>query len=126
MEQVTQVPDLHRSIADWKGEVNVVRGEFSQLSHRLERVAGRFTQRASLAKVEHFQNQLICQKEVADELFHDLKQVSKRFLNSNLSEQGRRDEELSSYDRLRDRMETFKKLFSAMSSEFNEFMEKSS
>lgn len=126
MEQVSAIPDLHRKIADWKGEVNAVRTDLNVLTHDLEMAVSRYKGRPDMARIEHFQNQFICQREVADKLFHDLKQVSRR-----LDADGSIDDPYSKMlwadrDYLSDRMKTFNNLFMALKKGFEQFMGKPS
>ncbi|MEK0814352.1 hypothetical protein OSI40_25380, partial [Mycobacterium ulcerans] len=78
MEQTKHLPELHQDINTWKTEVKFVRDDVKKLQRRLAEVAAKNTHREVLAQVEHFQNQFIRQLEVADELFHDLKQVENK------------------------------------------------
>lgn len=117
MEQLTQLPELSRKIADWKGEVNEVREGLSEMQRLLEKIVSQPRQHDTLAKVEHFQNQFICQKEVADRLFHDLKGVAKRL---------GKDEQIHSdhpaaHDPLHDRMQTFRQLYTGLKVDFGNF-----
>jgi hypothetical protein len=123
MEQVSQLPDLHRKITDWKGEVSTVREELSTLNDHLEKIARHNHLPAVMVQVEHFQNQFICQKEVADQLFHDLKQAAKSF-SGNIRNEAYNGKITDAYDHLNDRMQTFNKLFAALKTEFNLFMKK--
>lgn len=119
MEQEVTLPEFHRTIAGWKDEVNTVREDLTSLMEHLEKIIGSNTKHEILAHVEHFQNQFIRHKEVADELFHDLKQASKR-----LTKENEKDNKLN--NDLTDRMHTFKRLFKALKSDFDRFIEKSS
>lgn len=126
MEQVSATPDLHRKIAEWKREVNAVRTDLDVLTRDLEMAVSRYKNRSDMARIEHFQNQFICQKEVADKLFHDLKQVSRR-----LDMDGSVDDPYSKMlaadeDYLSDRMKTFNSLFAALKNGFEQFMGKRS
>lgn len=118
MEQVSEETEISRSIAGWKQEVNQVRLDLGGLGDRLQDRAAQLRQRDDLAEVEHFQNQFICQKEVADELFHDLKQASRRL-------SGRPSDHEAGVEELGERMETFLRLYEAMRSDFDGFIEKS-
>jgi hypothetical protein len=125
MEQVSQLPDLHRKIAHWKGEVDAVRQELSALTNELEKFAGRYVTHSDLAEVEHFQNQFILQKEVSDELFHDLKQESKRItLGSAAAGDAYGEMIRTENDYLSERMRTFNTLYTALKARFSGFIEK--
>lgn len=118
MEQVSEVSEISQQLAGWKAQVDRTRADLKGLAARLEPEAGRLHRREAMAEVEHFQNQFICQKEVADELFHDLKQAARRFPEGKVAETDGRG------DALRDRVETFLRLFEALKTDFNHFMDK--
>lgn len=118
MEQVMPLPDLDREIADWKGRVNEIRNELNELNDHLAKVAVHHVSGTGSAQVEHFQNQFICKKEAADELFKELKRAGKKLGNSS----GSQDEEiLKTYDHLNERFQTFNRLFEHLRSEFARF-----
>lgn len=126
MEQEATLPEFHRTIAGWKDEVNSVREDLTTLKDHLEKTIGNNQRYESLANAEHFQNQFIRHKEVADELYHDLKQASKRLVKAKEGDSKTGGENNSTaIQHLTDRMHTFKKLFTALKSDFNQFMEKS-
>lgn len=127
MEQEITFPEIHRTITGWKDEVNSVREDIATLKDHLEKAVGSKIRHETLAHVEHFQNQFIRHKEVADELYHDLKQTSKRLSKeSDGKDTVNGENSTAAMQHLTDRMHTFKKLFSALKSDFNRFMEKSS
>lgn len=127
MQQEVTLPEFNRTIAGWKDEVNSVREDLTTLKAHLEKTIGNNSGHEVLAHVEHFQNQFIRHKEVADELFHDLKQASKRLATGNDGDNHSNSEDSeATMQYLTDRMHTFKKLFTALKSDFNRFLEKSS
>jgi hypothetical protein len=120
MEQVMPLPDLDREIAGWKGEVNEIRNELNKLNDRLGKVAVHHVSRTGSAQVEHFQNQFICKKEAADELYKELKRAGKKLGNDSAA--GLQDEEiLRTYDHLNERFQSFNRLFGHLRSEFESF-----
>jgi hypothetical protein len=122
MEQVSTFPDLHDKIAEWKGQVSAVRADLNTLSRDLEKAVTRSGDRNYMARIEHFQNQFICQREVADKLFHDLKQVSRRLRQDASVNDPYSDMLLADTDCLGDRMRTFNSLFAALKSGFEQFI----
>lgn len=118
MEQVTEVPELHRRLTDWKGEVDHLRGDMESLNQRLVEIAGKANRQETLAQIEHFQNQFICQKEVADELFQELKQTAKKLAAGD----GRAPQKADSYNGLADRVNTFNRLYKELKDEFHQFI----
>ncbi len=121
MEVPTQSTDLQAQILAWKGEVENVRTDLRAMRRRLEEMAGmRQANQERMVEIEHFQNQFIRQLEVADEMFHDLKQSAKTMSN------GRQpiihhDRPVDDYPVLQDRMQVFHKLHAELKGDFNRF-----
>jgi len=122
MEIPTQSSDLQQQINTWKSEVDNVRKEIRDMRSRLEQLAHKKTDPEMLVHVEHFQNQFICQLEVADELFHDLKQSAKKLSNNGVLTIVHDDRPVDDVDTLYDRMETFKKIYGELKNEFDQFV----
>jgi hypothetical protein len=114
MEQVKESPETHQRLADWKTQLDQARQELNGWREKLGSRAAGLRKTEQLAEVEHFQNQFICQKEVADKLYHDLKRASK----GASSEDGTPLER----DALGERMETFRSLFEALRVDFDKFI----
>jgi|GEM_PF-6755039 hypothetical protein len=111
MEQESPVLDLHHKIADWRQEVDACRQQFDDLAGRLVRAVDSRQPFETRVRAERFQNQLICQKEVADELVHDLKQARKRPAA----------EMRKTWARLEDRVQTFRQLFFVLKRDLDRF-----
>ncbi len=121
MEVPTQSTDLQAQLSTWKSEVDEVRGDLRQMRSRLEEMAaGRHPNHEQMVEVEHFQNQFIRQLEVADEMFHDLKQSAKSFAN-NKPVVVHLDRPVDDFDTLHDRMQVFHKLHNELKGEFTRF-----
>jgi len=121
MEIPTQSSDLQQQINSWKSNVDNARQEMRKMRGRLEQMAHRKTDTDMLIHVEHFQNQFICQMEVADELFHDLKQSAKKLMNNGILAIVHDDRPVDDVGTLHDRMETFQKLYGELRHEFEQF-----
>lgn len=122
MEIPTQTSDLQQQINSWKSNVEDVRKELREMRGRLEQTAHRKTDAEMLVHVEHFQNQFICQAEVADELYHDLKQSAKKLMNNGILAIVHDDRPVDDVTTLQDRMETFQKLYGELKNEFEQFV----
>ncbi|KAA2244606.1 hypothetical protein F0L74_01125 [Chitinophaga agrisoli] len=122
MEVPTQTSDLQEQLNSWKSEVNNVRQEIREMRGRLEELAHKKTDPEMLIHVEHFQNQFICQAEVADELFHDLKQSAKKLSNNGVLAVVHDDRPVADATTLHDRMDTFQKLYGELKHEFERFI----
>lgn len=121
MEITTQPEDLIHQIDSWKEEVNEVREEVKLMRERLEQIALSVAPEEVMKSVEHFENRLLRQREVADEMFHDIKQFAK-----SRSDQPQTvihdDRPVCDYETLQRRMEIFQKLFVELKEDFNHFM----
>lgn len=120
MEVPTQSADLQEQIITWKGEVDNVRNDLRAMRCRLEEMAPHQANHERMVQVEHFQNQFIRQLEVADEMFHDLKQ-SARSMGNGRPAIVHHDRPVDDYDALQDRMEMFHKLYSDLKGDFSRF-----
>lgn len=65
--------DLHFEHKLWFKELNFYRDEIGTFENRLSELVTRNTNTDMLAKLEQYQNQFIRQKEVIDELEHNIK-----------------------------------------------------
>ncbi|HEY6082076.1 MAG TPA: hypothetical protein VIU45_01385 [Chitinophagaceae bacterium] len=125
MEQQIFLPELHEKISAWKSDVDFVRQDVKILRHRLTEIIHQNTHRDVLALAEQFQNQFIRQLEVADEMFHDLKQADKRILRDMEEKPSGLEERIMKEDRhLSERMHIFNRLFHTMKDDFNRFLER--
>ncbi len=122
MEITTQPTDLTEQINSWKEEVNEVREEVKMMRERLEQIALSSAPREVMANVEHFENRLLREREVADEMFHDLKQCAKK-LSAQSPAVIHDDRPICDYDTMSNRMEIFQKLFMELKADFNQFMD---
>lgn len=116
MEQTKETSEISQRFGRWKAQVDQARHELTDWRERLAGRAARLRGADVLAGVERLENRFICQKEVADELFHDLKQASKRVAPEEEASRGE--------DLWRERMETFRRLFEALRGDFEGFLVK--
>lgn len=123
METTTQPTDLTEQINSWKEEVNEVREDAKLMRERLEQIALSSAPREVMSRVEHFENRLLRQREVADEMFHDLKQCAKQLSAQQSPTVIHDDRPICDYDTMSNRMEIFQKLFIELKEDFNQFMD---
>lgn len=116
MEQVKESPETHQRLADWKTQLDQARQELNGWREKLGVRATGLRKTDQLAEVEHFQNQFICQKEVADRLYHDLKRASKGASSQDGTPLDK--------DALGERMDTFRRLLEDLRVDFDRFMVK--
>ena len=121
MEMTTPTEELHQQLNSWKEEVSLVRSEVKMMRERLEQITLSDTSREVMTKVEQLENRLLRQREVADEMFHDIKQCAKK--NSDTPVTVIHDDRpVDDFDTIQHRMEIFRKLYVALKEDFNRFI----
>ncbi|WP_341841806.1 hypothetical protein [Chitinophaga caseinilytica] len=121
MEVPAQSTDIQAQFSTWKEEVDNVRSSLRTMRGKLQEIATspQANNERSMA-IEHFQNQFIRQLEVADEMYHDLKQSAKHmgYGNPAIVHHDRPVDDINS---LQDRMQVFHKLHNELAGEFHRF-----
>lgn len=119
------IGDLHFDLQNWLNALRFYREEIMIFEHRMEEIVRRNTGSDMLAELEHFQNQYIREREVIDELRHDLKQ------HENVLEKEAKDHPVAIEHRyftdhgdLRERMITFEHLYKELKEEFVRWLAK--
>jgi hypothetical protein len=119
------ITDLHKEITEWKSNIEFTRDELKTYQNRLAEVAAKNNETEVMAEVEKYQNKFIRQFEVADELFHDLKIKDANYAELVKSNPVASDRRLTDdHVELRDKVETYVKLYSEDKSNFNSFISK--
>ncbi|MGE5520612.1 MAG: hypothetical protein ACM3VS_11840 [Candidatus Dadabacteria bacterium] len=123
MNPTVSIPSLHLEYSLWINELNFFKEEIQIFERHLEHLINIFEHTEAKAKIEQFQNQFICQKEVIDVLKHDL-YVSERQLASfvrELSGSGMESVKMDNHVNLRERVKTFRRIFNDLRNEFRQF-----
>ena len=114
---------LDKSLNHHVNNLAFYKDEMQVLQKRLEEVAAKNPEHEILAMVEHFQNQLILQREQHDILRHDIKQyenqIEKLFEDNPVFAENSRPKEESE---LTERVEIFGRLFHEMKEELYHFV----
>lgn len=117
------IGDLHHDQREWLNALAFYKEDIVILEHRLEDIVRRNTKQEVMAQVEHFQNQLIREREVIDELRHDVKQ------EENVLEKEAKEHPVAidhryfrDHSELRDRFDTFEKLYRELKQEFQRWL----
>ena len=110
---------------EWNSVLDLTRDEILSFENRLEEIAKANTGKEMLAQVEHFQNRFIRQKEIMDELRHDIREdelrIAENVKENNVSVEHRKMEE--NFE-LKNRVHVFQKIFNEIKSEFLLFLAK--
>lgn len=119
------IGELHFDHMEWLNALKFYKDEISIFEHRLEDIIRRNTGMEVMAELEHFQNQFIREREVIDELRHDIKQ------QENVLEKESKDHPVAIEHRyftdhtdLRDRMQTYEKLYRELKADFYRWLSK--
>lgn len=117
------IPRLHTEYTDWMEELNFYKEEINIFEHHLEQLARSRREHEVSAQVEQFQNQFIRQKEVIDELKHNLyiSEIQLTAFVKKMSGMGLSSIKMDNHTTLRDEMITFRKLFGEMKKGFRRF-----
>lgn len=70
--ETKKVYDLHEENKEWLNKLAFYKDELKVMQNRVSEIAAKNTAKDVLASVEHFQNQLIIQRNNIDELAHSL------------------------------------------------------
>ena len=123
MTPTISIRSLHLEYQLWIREFQFYKEEIKIFENHLATILSKNTKYSVPAKVEHFQNQFILQKEVIDHLKHDLN-VSERQLAAfayDLSEDGLEGIKMDNHSNVRDRVNTFRKIYKDLKEEFRRF-----
>jgi hypothetical protein len=125
MSKTTYITDLHRIHIEWNALLDLSIDELKSFEIRLQEIVQGNSSKETLAQVEHFQNQFIRQRELIDELRHDIQEdelrVAKNAKENNVAVIHRRLEINSA---LTERMSIYKKIVDEMKIEYYAFMSK--
>jgi hypothetical protein len=117
------VNTLHHQVSDWLRETDFYKQEISILEKRLEEVASKNTGQEILARVEHFQNSFILNKEQLDILAHDLrKEENVLEAKAAQSPEHIHQKSMEGLNALQQRMKTFAGSFADLRFDFNTFL----
>ncbi|MBK6985513.1 MAG: hypothetical protein IPH32_12505 [Bacteroidetes bacterium] len=115
----------HADHTEWMSKLKFYTDEISILQGRLGEIASKNNQQDVLAQVEHFQNQLIVQKNNIDEISHTIKldeSAIEKEVNKNPVAVDHR--EMPSHSKEKEAVDAFEKNFNELRAEFKTFAAK--
>ena len=120
---IKEIQTQHFEHKIWMNQLSFYADELKIYEHQLEELVGKGI-KEMLPNLEHFQNNFIRQKEVLDELRHDINAHE-----HDLVVALKKDTELShashiSHEEYREKMEIFKKLYAELKEDFIRFWKK--
>jgi hypothetical protein len=122
-QETIHISDLHFDHKLWMNELRFFEMQLIVFEEKLEEIVTSNSESAVLAKVEAFQNRIIRQKEVIDEIKHKLRLREKdldKMKNSNSVKKG--DLLFTEYESEKDEMNTFIRLYQEMRDDFKAFV----
>lgn len=117
---------LHQEHLEWLNKLDFYKDDIAILKRRIEEVAAKNTGHDVMAMIEHFQNQLIIQRNELDEFRHAIKEHENELeaaVKSNPTATNR--QRLSDDPMLRSRMERYETIFNELRMELYRFLSKS-
>ena len=118
MESTASIEQFQVELQTWKRELSSTKEEIKSFERELAGLASHSHNRDIFPHIEHFQNNFIRQKEVIDELRHDIPDSQRRLeslFSSNTSG------EYDIHTELTDRMDMFRKLYHELREKFQQF-----
>jgi len=117
---------LHQEHLEWLNKLDFYKDDIAILKRRIEEVAAKNTGHDVMAMIEHFQNQLIIQRNELDEFRHAIKEHENELeaaVKSNPTATNR--QRLSDDPMLSARMERYETIFNELRMELYRFLSKS-
>lgn len=110
----------HEENKEWLSNLLFFKDEIKVMEHRLEEIASKNTSKDVLKGVEHFQNQLIIQKNTIDTLKHGVT-ISEDALRADISknETAADHRSVKDHTETREQVKQFEKTFKDLKSELN-------
>jgi hypothetical protein len=125
MESKGTIYTQHTENKEWISKLAFYKDEIKILTGRVEEIAAKNTSSDVLVGVEHFQNQLIIQRNNIDEILHLVKLNEKVLIAEIIANPVAVDHRKLEYHlKEKDMVESFEKNFNELRTEFNEFASK--
>lgn len=117
--------ELHAEHNEFLSVLAFAKDEIKTFKNRLSEVVTANNKTEVMAQVEHFENQFIRHNEVIDELKHEIHEceveIAKMAEANNVATDHRKADD---HVELREKMETFNKIYAELKDEFKKFLEK--
>lgn len=115
--------DLHFEHKVWINEMNFFEDEIKTFENRLEELARQYLpKREVMVDLEHFQNQFIRQREVINELKQDIRRHEQYLVQAVESNPAGVDKpNFQDHAALREKMETFRKIYLELKADFFQY-----
>lgn len=123
--QKKHIDELHAEHKAWLSDTKFYEDELKVYQHRLSEVASKNTNTEAAKQVEHFHNQFVIQEEELDAVKQEIKRHEQGLVNETIHNPIAIDHRLfDDHTELRERVETYKKLYELLKTDFNQFLSK--
>jgi hypothetical protein len=117
------IGDLHFEHMEWVNSLEYYKDEIKIHEHRLEEIVRRNTRQEVMAELEHFQNQFIREREVIDELRHDINAHENMLAKESKDHPVAIDRRyFTDHTDLRERFSTFERIYKDLKTEFRRWL----
>lgn len=123
--ETKKIYDLHEENKGWLNNLNFYKDEIKIMQNRISEIASKNNGSEILKQVDHFQNQLIVQKNNIDELAHSIKD-HENYLENRVNENPTAVDhrKVNDHPKMRDSYDAFDKVFNDLRKELNSFLSK--
>jgi hypothetical protein len=113
----------HEENTEWQNSLSFYKDELKIMQNRLGEIASKNSSKDILALVDHFQNQLIIQKEQIDWISHSIN-LSNDAINAEVKKNPTAVDHrtMSDHIAVRNSMEIFETIFTSLKKELNTFL----
>jgi hypothetical protein len=124
-QQGVYLSDLHFEHKLWDKSSDFYKDEIKVYENRLEELVNRYTDKEMLSQIEHFQNQFVRQKEILDEIKHEVNK-HEHALSDFAEERPIAVDHVKFRDhgKLREKVQDFEKIYSELKQDFQKFSAK--
>lgn len=123
--ETKKIYELHEEHKEWLNNLAFYKDEIKVMQNRVSEVASKNSSPDVLKQIEHFQNQLIIQRNNIDELCHSIKD-HENYLENRVNENPTAVDhrKVNDHPKMRDSYISFDKVFNELRKELNEFLTK--
>lgn len=123
MKTTEKIYDQHAENGEMMQKLFFYKDEIGIMQKRIEEVAGKNSSNEVLAKVEHFQNQLIVQRNNIDVLKHKIAKSEQTLVDNIKANPVAADHrEVPAHTAERQEVQAFEKVFNELRNELNKFL----
>ena len=120
--QQTDAQQLHIDHKLWSNELNFFSDELSIFENRLSDLVQRDRNAEMLAKLEHYQNQFIRQKEVLDEIRHEIGLHEKKMASLMKDNQSIPEDMKHHHTQVAERMGDYRRIYNDLKTDFQQYL----